>query len=161
MIRAVVGLGANLGDPLGSMREAVAQLGRFAAVGKASGVFVTAPVGGPPQPDYLNAAVLVDFAGEPEELLAALLAIEAKLGRVRRERNGPRTIDLDILWIEGVAVDTGRLTVPHPRLRERAFALVPMLEIVPSARDPRTGEPYIGPAANLHRIAEPLVEPSD
>jgi 2-amino-4-hydroxy-6-hydroxymethyldihydropteridine diphosphokinase len=67
------------------------------------------------------------------------------LGRVRAERFGPRTIDLDLLWIEGVAVDGPRLVVPHPRLRERAFALVPLLEVAPDARDPRTGELFAVP----------------
>jgi 2-amino-4-hydroxy-6-hydroxymethyldihydropteridine diphosphokinase len=157
LIRAVVGLGANLGDPLASMRAAVAELERVAPVRKASSVYVTAPVGGPPQPDYLNAAVLVDFEGQPEQLLSALLAVEAKLGRVRGERNGPRTIDLDVLWIEGIAVESSSLTVPHPRLRERAFALVPMLEVAPGARDPRTGEAYVAPAGEVRRTEESLL----
>jgi 2-amino-4-hydroxy-6-hydroxymethyldihydropteridine diphosphokinase len=98
-------------------------------------------VGGPPQPDFLNAAALVTYEGEPEALLGALLAIERRLGRRRGgERYGPRTIDLDILWIEGRTVDTEELVVPHPRLLERAFALLPLLELVPEARDPRSGE---------------------
>jgi 2-amino-4-hydroxy-6-hydroxymethyldihydropteridine diphosphokinase len=136
----VVGFGANLGDRLRTMRAAAHELGRTARVERGSRVFVTAPVGGPPQPDYLNAAALVRYEGEPEALLGALLAIEERLGRRRGgERFGPRAIDLDILWIEGEAVDTEVLVVPHPRLLERAFALVPLLELVPEARDPRTG----------------------
>jgi 2-amino-4-hydroxy-6-hydroxymethyldihydropteridine diphosphokinase len=114
---------------------------------------VTAPVGGPPQPEYFNAAARVAFDGEPEALLDALLAIEARLGRVRAERNGPRTIDLDVLWIEGVAHQSARLEVPHPRLRERAFALVPLLEVAPGARDPRSGETYAAPPGDV-RVAE-------
>ena len=77
----------------------------------------------------------------PLELLDALQAIERALGRVRRERWGPREIDLDVLWIAGVVVDDARLVVPHPRLLDRPFALVPLLEVVPAAVDPRTGDP--------------------
>jgi 2-amino-4-hydroxy-6-hydroxymethyldihydropteridine diphosphokinase len=155
LIRAVVGLGSNLGDRLGILRAALADLGRLAGAVKASSVYLTAPVGGPPQPDYMNAAALVDFDGEPEALLSAMLGIEAKLGRVRGERNGPRTIDLDLLWIEGVVVDSAHLTVPHPRLRERAFALVPMLEVAPDAVDPTTGETYVAPAGEVRKVGPP------
>ena len=149
MIRAVVGVGANLGDRLSTMRAAVSELALVARVEGTSRVYATAPVGGPPQPDYFNAAVLVAFDGEPADLLDALLAIESRFGRVRAERWGPRTIDLDILWIDGVAVNDARLVVPHPRLHERAFALVPLLELVPEARDPCTGVVYVVPAAHL------------
>lgn len=107
----------------------------MAPVRARSYVYATEPVGGPPQGEFLNAAVRVECTQSPAELLDALLAIEQELGRVRRaeERWGPRTIDLDILWIEGVAVDTPRLTVPHPRLEERAFALAPLLDVAPNA----------------------------
>jgi 2-amino-4-hydroxy-6-hydroxymethyldihydropteridine diphosphokinase len=101
--------------------------------------------------------VLVRFEGDALDLLDATLAVEAALGRVRRERWGPRTIDIDILWIEGVSVDHARLVVPHPHLRERAFALVPLLELVPDAGDPRTGEPYAVPAGQaLEKVADTL-----
>jgi 2-amino-4-hydroxy-6-hydroxymethyldihydropteridine diphosphokinase len=137
---AVIGFGANLGERLETMRAAARELRLVARIEKTSRVFVTAPVGGPPQPDFFNAAALVTYEGEPDSLLRALLAIEARLGRRRTaERYGPRTIDLDILWIDGVTVDTESLQVPHPRLMERAFALVPLLEVAPFARDPRTG----------------------
>ncbi|MGD0526370.1 MAG: 2-amino-4-hydroxy-6-hydroxymethyldihydropteridine diphosphokinase [Polyangiaceae bacterium] len=154
--RAVVGFGANLGDRLGTMRAALAALGELAPVERTSHVYATAPVG-PPQPAYLNAAALVAWEGTPEGLLEALLGIEAKLGRVRSgERFGPRAIDLDVLWIEGVVVETERLTVPHPRLTERAFALVPMLEVVPGARDPRGGGEYVAPPGDVVRTNELL-----
>jgi 2-amino-4-hydroxy-6-hydroxymethyldihydropteridine diphosphokinase len=91
---------------------------------------------------FLNAAIRLSTSLDPAGLLAALLGIEQKLGRVRRERWGPRTIDLDILWIEGTVVDSGDLTVPHPELRRRAFALRPLLEVAPQAADPRDGTPY-------------------
>jgi len=95
-------------------------------------VYESAAVG-PPQGDYLNAAALVTWDGEPEALLDALLSIEAKLGRVRREKWGPRTIDLDVLWIEGREVRAPRLTVPHPELAKRTFAVAPLLDVVPVA----------------------------
>lgn len=98
-----------------------------------SRVYETAPVGGPAQPDYLNAAVRIDWAGEPLDLLDRLQAIEQELGRVRTVANGPRTIDLDVLWIEGLTLDHPRLVVPHPRLHERPFALAPLLDVLPDA----------------------------
>ncbi len=144
-MRAAIGIGANLGDRLATMREAVARLSRVSTVLARSHVYETAPVGGPPQGDYLNAAVLVDYNGEPLALLDELLRIEAELGRERYVRWGPRTVDLDLLWIEGLVVEHPRLFVPHPRLAERAFALVPLLEVAPGARDPRSGHPYLAP----------------
>jgi 2-amino-4-hydroxy-6-hydroxymethyldihydropteridine diphosphokinase len=153
-LRAVVGFGANLGDRLVTMRAAARALSLVARVEKASRVYATAPVGGPAQPEYLNAAVLAACDLCPEELLDALLSIEADLGRVRVEKDGPRTIDLDVLWIEGVTLDTARLVVPHPRLRERAFAVVPLLELVPDARDPRTGARYAVPSGQVRDTGE-------
>src|SRR6185312_4413165 len=136
---AVVGLGANLGDRLATLRLAERRIADVTPVLASSRVWETAPIGGPPQSDFLNAAVLVDWPGDPLALLDALAAIEHDLGRVRRERNGPRTIDLDVLWIEGLVLD-------HPRLVERAFAVAPLLEVAPNATDPRTGQPYLVPA---------------
>ena len=135
-MKAVVGLGANLGDRLATMRGALQALARVATIERVSSVYATAPVGGPPQPDYLNAAVLIEVEAAPSELLHSLLAIESTLGRVRRERNGPRLIDLDILWIDGVVVKSEELEVPHPRLGERAFAVVPLLEVAPGGEGP-------------------------
>ena len=97
-----------------------------------SKVYETAPVG-PPQADYLNAAVKLDTKLEPRELFETMLSIERALGRVRRERWGPRTIDLDLLWIEGRTVSDADLVVPHPHLLERAFALLPLLDVAPGA----------------------------
>lgn len=142
-MRAVVGLGSNVGDREAMLRSALSSLARVVTIERVSRVYDTAPVG-PPQDRYLNAAALVRFALTPRGLLEALLAIEASLGRVRRERWGPRTIDLDILWIEGATVDEPGLTVPHPELTRRAFALLPMLEVAPFAVDPRSGAAYAG-----------------
>jgi len=157
-VRVVVGVGANLGDRLGTMRSAVRAIARRARVLATSPVYDTAPIG-PAQPRFLNAAALVVWERPLGELLDELLAIEASLGRVREDvpergrspeqRWGPRAIDLDVLWAEGVAVEGPRLTVPHPRLRERAFALRPMLDLLPEARDPATGERYAQTLAAL------------
>jgi 2-amino-4-hydroxy-6-hydroxymethyldihydropteridine diphosphokinase len=155
-LRAVVGFGANLGERLATMRSALHALQQVTRVDATSHVYATAPVG-PPQPDYLNAAALVEWEGTPEGLLTELLAIEASLGRVRDgERFGPRTIDLDVLWIEWLSMRSPRLVVPHPRLTERAFAMVPLLEVAPGAADPVTGERYVAPAGDVRRTAERL-----
>jgi 2-amino-4-hydroxy-6-hydroxymethyldihydropteridine diphosphokinase len=138
------------------MRAAVGELARFAKVEQTSRVYATAPIGGPPQPEFLNAAARVVYAGEPIDLLDALLAIEARFGRVRAERWGPRVLDLDLLWIDDLTLDSARLVVPHPRLHERAFALVPLLELVPGARDLRTGAGYSTPPGCLRDTGETL-----
>lgn len=139
--RAVIGLGANLGDRHASLRAATERIASLGTIRARSHVYETDPVG-PPQPRYLNAAVAIDTALEPDELMRNLLAIEHAMGRVRTEKNGPRTIDLDVLWIEGVARASEVLVVPHPRLAERAFALGPLLEVAPDARDPSTNRAY-------------------
>lgn len=143
---SVIGLGSNLGDRLASLRAAVEQLGRAFELSARSSVYETAAIG-PPQPDYLNAAVRVRAPGAPEEVLPVLLAIEQRGGRVRRadERWLARTIDLDVLWGDGVVVSTPSLTVPHARLLERAFALLPLLDVAPDAVDPRTGARFPSP----------------
>lgn len=127
----IVGLGSNLGSREALLRAAIDGLDGLdgVAVRARSRLYVTAPVG-PPQPDYLNAAVSLEVADAPTALLRRTLALEAALGRVRAERWGPRTLDLDLLWAER-PVRTDALTVPHPRLRERAFALAPLLDVAP------------------------------
>jgi 2-amino-4-hydroxy-6-hydroxymethyldihydropteridine diphosphokinase len=145
----VVGLGSNLGDRLAHLRAAVSSIERGFEVRACSSVYETAPVG-PPQPDYLNAAVRLWVMSTPETVLEALLAIERADGRVRTADNrwGARTIDLDILWIAGLALSSPTLTVPHPRLTERAFALLPLLDVAPDAVDPRTGARFARPSPN-------------
>ena len=144
-MKVVVGLGANLGDRLTTLQAATEALGRIAPLTLVSSVYESDPVGGPPQPDFLNAAVLLTWDRDLLLLLDALQSIENTLGRVRRERWGPRVIDLDILWAEGAILEGPRLTVPHPRLTERAFALVPLLEVCPECVDPRTEAPFAAP----------------
>lgn len=137
----VVGLGANLGSPVESFRGAVRALSLQAEVLGISALYRSSPIG-PPQPDYLNAGVLFRTHLDPASLLQLLRTIELAHGRVRRDRWGPRTLDLDVLWLEGTCVDSPELTVPHPRLTERAFALLPLLELVPEAIEPGSGRPY-------------------
>ncbi len=134
MLDAVVGLGANLGDRLAALVAARARIAALpgARVIASSRLYETAPVG-PAQPDFLNAAIRVECTFDVDALLASLLAVEAGLGRVRRERWGPRAIDLDVLWAPGAERATERLTVPHPRLAERAFAVLPLLDVAPEA----------------------------
>jgi 2-amino-4-hydroxy-6-hydroxymethyldihydropteridine diphosphokinase len=105
-----------------------------------SGLYEALPQG-PPQPDYLNAAVRLATTAPPRALLAGLLELERRYGRERRVPMGPRTLDLDLLWIDGLEVLEPALAVPHPRLQERRFALEPLLDVAPSAVQPRTGEP--------------------
>lgn len=133
-MRVVLGLGANLGDRLATMRDALRRLAEHVAVVATSRVYETAPIGGPEQGAFLNAAVAIDWNGEPLALLDVLHEIERELGRAREVRWGPRTIDLDILWIDGgTVVNDARLVVPHPQLAERAFAVRPLLDVAPSA----------------------------
>lgn len=158
-LRAVVGFGANLGDRLATMRAALGELAQVTRIEKSSRVYATAPIGGVPQAEFLNAATLVIHAGMPEQLLDMLLAIEVRLGRVRRQSRqkwGPRTIDLDLLWADGVSLESAHLTLPHPQLRFRAFALVPMLELVPDAADPITRERYVVPPGDVRATTDVL-----
>ena len=152
-MRAVIGVGANLGDRLSAMETAADRIAKLPGVTSVhrSTRYETAPVGGPPQPPFLNGALLVELASPvaPTELVAWLLEIERDLGRERGpERNGPRTIDLDLLWTDGPPSDESSAIVPHPRLHERPFALVPLLDLVPDARD-SAGVPY---AEHLQRL---------
>lgn len=132
---AYIGLGSNLGDRLQLLRSAVDRLG---AVTARSAIFETAPVG-PPQPDYLNAVVALQTDLPPEQLLARLLEIEAALGRVRRDRWGPRLIDLDLLAVDGLTLATPTITLPHPEIAHRAFVLRPWLDIAPDLALPGLG----------------------
>ena len=133
--RVVVGLGANLGEALATLQGAVREIAALdgVAVLAVSPVYRTAPVGGPEQPDYHNAAVLLDVERAPLELLRELQAIELGHGRERLVRWGPRTLDLDVLLWGEEAIDLPDLAVPHPRLVERRFALEPLLDVAPDA----------------------------
>lgn len=148
--RVVVGLGANLGNARATLGQAVFALER--ATGQAprvSSLYRSAPLG-PDQPDFFNAALEIVWSRAPGELLACTQRIENDFGRVRAERWGPRTLDLDVLWWGARVVDTETLTVPHPELTRRAFALLPLLELIPDASDPRSGAPYAALLPSFH-----------
>lgn len=152
--RVVLGLGANLGDRLATLESAVAALGADGGLSilARSHLYETPPAGGPEQPDYLNGALLATTSLGAMEILDRALAVERAHGRVRPDsvRWGPRILDIDVLWIEGEVVQAPGIEVPHPRLRERPFALRPLLDVAPDARDPRTGELYSAlPAASM------------
>lgn len=131
--RVFLGLGSNLGDRRGLLRQArerLAAVPETSLVGS-SGLYQTAPVGGPEQDDYLNQVVELQTALSPRELLAAVGRIEAGLGRERLLRWGPRSIDIDILWYDGSSVAEPDLEVPHPRMEDRRFVLEPLAELAP------------------------------
>ena len=136
MTRAYVGVGANLGDREATIRAAISALPGLFAV---SALRETEPVGVVDQPPFLNGAVALETELAAHELLDALLAIERELGRERRERWGPRTIDLDLLLYGDETIDEPGLTVPHPRLHERRFALEPLLDLDPRLEIPGRG----------------------
>jgi 2-amino-4-hydroxy-6-hydroxymethyldihydropteridine diphosphokinase len=140
--RAYVGLGSNLGDRSATLICALELLGGRPGIDivAVSSFRETDPVGFLDQPRFLNAAVAIETSLQPEALLFVLLDVERELGRTREgPRYGPRTIDLDLLLVEGVTVDEPGLTVPHPRLHERAFALAPLAELEPSLVVPGHG----------------------
>jgi 2-amino-4-hydroxy-6-hydroxymethyldihydropteridine diphosphokinase len=147
--RVFVGLGSNLGDRRARLAEAVGSLDGVVAV---SPVYETDPVGGPDQDDYLNLVVEIDTGLAPRELLGVCHRLEAAAGRVRAERWGPRALDVDILWIDGVVVDEPDLQVPHPRLFDRRFVLAPLRDLAPdlvSIGDLDAAEGHVTPAGPL------------
>jgi 2-amino-4-hydroxy-6-hydroxymethyldihydropteridine diphosphokinase len=137
----VLSVGSNLGDRLGTLQECVTAIGRLpdTDVLAISPVYQTAPVGGPPQPDYLNAVLAAATGLPPADLLAALHGIEAEFGRERKERFGPRTLDIDIISYAGERSDDPALTLPHPRAHLRGFVLAPWHDIEPGAELPGHG----------------------
>ncbi len=137
----VVGLGANLGEPQPTLSRAVQRLREEFVVLLTSPLYRSRPIG-PAQPDFLNAAVLLEESRELGETLQILQGLEKEFHRVRSVRWGPRTLDLDILWADRKISSSSILTVPHQELRHRAFALQPLLDLVPWAKDPRDGTPY-------------------
>ena len=136
--RAFLGLGSNVGDRLAALRDAVRLLDHEEGIRvvRCSRIWETAPVGGPPQPEFLNAVIEVDVDRTPRGLLAAAHRVEAALGRVREVRWGPRTIDVDVLLFDDRTIDEPDLVVPHPRITERAFVLLPLLELEPGVALP-------------------------
>lgn len=136
MVRAAIGLGSNLGDRSRHIGDAVAALAESGSLVRVSSLYETAPLGGPKQGRYLNAVVVLDTTWSAQRLLARCLEIEKEQGRVRRDRWGPRTLDLDLLLYGTETIDIADLQVPHPRMTERRFVLEPMLEVWPDASLP-------------------------
>ena len=137
MARAYIGLGSNLGDREGHLRAALQALrGAGVVILRTSRFVETLPVGRTDQPEFLNAAAALSTDLSARELLGLLLRIETSLGRVRAERWGPRTLDLDLLLYDGEVIRETGLEVPHPRMHERRFVLEPLAEIAPDARHP-------------------------
>jgi 2-amino-4-hydroxy-6-hydroxymethyldihydropteridine diphosphokinase len=165
--KAFLGLGSNLGDRLANLQRAVELLSAEPGIQvvASSRVWESDPVG-PPQSDYLNAVVRVEIDGDAHDLLAAAQRVEAALGRERRVRWGPRTIDADVLLFDLEQSGDPELTLPHPRMLERAFVLLPLLELDPDPVLPdgrRVGEQRLGAGATrgARPFAPPLEVPRD
>jgi 2-amino-4-hydroxy-6-hydroxymethyldihydropteridine diphosphokinase len=154
---AFLGLGSNLGDRLTNLQGAVDLLHGEPGlrVLASSRVWETVPVGGPPQPDYLNAVIRVETDLSARDLLDVAHRVEERLGRVRKERWGARSIDIDVLLFGEETIDEADLVVPHPRLSQRAFVLLPLLDLVPDPilpdgtrlKDLRVGTEGVTPSA--------------
>lgn len=138
-MRAVVALGANLEEPEAAVELAIVLLDKSSDLVARSKLYSTKPVGGPPQPDYVNAVCIVESDLPATDLLALLHGIEKSMGRVRNERWGPRIIDLDLITYGDLTYADSALTLPHPRAHERGFVLQPWLEIDPEAELPPYG----------------------
>lgn len=132
-MKAVISLGANIGDPKANLDLAVALLREATEVIAVSSYSQTKPVSGPEQPDYLNAVAILESELPAKELLALLNGIETAMGRTREIHWGPRVIDLDLIQYGGLLVSDEKLTLPHPRAHERRFVLAPWFEIEPEA----------------------------
>jgi len=138
---AYIGIGSNLDDPRGQVLAAFEELDRLphTRLVKRSSLYRSAPVGYAAQPDFVNAVAELETALPAERLLVELQAIEARHARTRSFPNAPRTLDLDLLMVGGAQLASARLTLPHPRMHERAFVLKPLLEISPDAEIPGRG----------------------
>lgn len=133
MTLAYIALGSNLGDPRQQLLDAMASLANLPGTRllRRSALYRTPPWGVLEQPPFVNAAVQLDTTMTPHRLLDALLEVERKAGRIRAERNGPRTLDLDLLHVDGEQIEDERLSLPHPRIAERVFVLLPLNDIAP------------------------------
>jgi 2-amino-4-hydroxy-6-hydroxymethyldihydropteridine diphosphokinase len=139
--QVAIALGSNLGNSLQLLKDALdtlAAMPHFTLL-QSSRVYRTVAVG-PPQPDYLNASAILATEFSPHRVLQALLEVESQFGRVRREKWGPRLLDLDLLLFDDLVLDLPHLQIPHPRMNERAFVLVPLAEIAPNWIDPISGK---------------------
>lgn len=138
--QSAIALGSNIGDSVATLAAAIEELSAIPGVQLVaiSSWYRTKAVG-PPQPDYINGCIILQAKLSPQELIETLLATERKFGRVRQQRWGPRSLDLDILLYNDLIIDSPKLQIPHPRMYERAFVLVPLAEIAPDWVDPISG----------------------
>ena len=152
--RAFIGLGGNLDSPKSRVQGAFDALGTLPGVRllACSSLYASSPVGLTEQPDFINAVALIETTLAPQALLNALLDLERAAGRVRLARFGPRTLDIDILLYDDCIIDEPGLSIPHPRMHERAFVLKPLLEIAPEASIPGRGaaREYLAQVMNQH-----------
>ena len=149
MTIAYLALGSNEGDRRGNLRRGIASL---PGVRRLSGVYETAPVGGPAQGPYLNCVVEIDTGLGPHDLLAECQRVEHEAGRVRSVRWGPRTLDVDILLFDDLAIDEPGLVIPHPRMAERRFVLEPLADLAPERCPPGWEERL--PAEGVRRVED-------
>ena len=139
-MKAVIALGANLGEPRSQVIRAIDEIRKFVNVAAVSSLYETAPFGVPDtQPNYINAVLIGETDYKPLDLMNSLLEVENVLGRTRSFQNAARLIDIDIIDLGGLFMESGSLTLPHPRAHERRFVLEPWLEIEPSAHLPGRG----------------------
>ena len=148
MPRAFLGLGSNIGDRHRFLRDAIAATPDLVAV---SDLFETDPIGGPEQDAYLNVVVQLETDLDARALLELCRSLEAAAERTREIRWGPRTLDVDVLWVDGQTVDEEDLTVPHPRMFDRAFVMVPLRQLAPDIAEGWT-DPDEGEVRNIGRL---------
>ncbi len=148
-MKVYLGLGSNLGDRKANLKKALQLLGERLQIEQVSSFYETEPVGHAEQPMFFNAVCRAETELGPLQLLSLIKGIEATLGRVPGFANSPRSIDVDILFYGDLVVETTELTIPHPRIKERAFVLIPLLEIAPQLVHPVSGESISDLAARV------------
>ena len=155
MSQAIIGLGTNMGDRISNLNEAVRAISRLpnVKITAGSGVYETDPVGKTDQNRFYNAVILVETTVSPAMLLGGCLGIEAAMGRIRTEKNGPRIIDLDLLLYESYKCESHELTLPHPEILNRAFVMKPLTDLFPGGRALGL---FFGPS--LHEIGDDGVD---
>ena len=162
MTKCAIALGSNLGNSFDILENSLQGLANTPGIDliATSSFYQTKPIG-PPQPDYLNGCAVLEVQQKPEELLTILQSIELQFGRVRTEKWGARTLDLDLILYEDLVVNTPQLTIPHPRLQDRAFVLVPLAEIAPNWIEPVSKKAIAQLAKEVDCTGVKLINPND